>query len=164
MRLSLKLLVLLSALLIVNLFANAFLIYAESKSPVEANSSIKDIAADRAILSLPTSNEQVTAQEVPRGMVNGGAPPRQSAEDVKMTGASGSGWTPDMQIAGTAVDETNPSIADYINPITGAVTMYIAIQKWDTAGNRWYMGIYRSNNGGSSWYYWFYGQVRRIEA
>jgi hypothetical protein len=108
--------------------------------------------------SRPLPNEQVTSQEIPKGIVNGG-PPAQPAtgQDVSPQGTPTSGWKTDTTVAGTTNDEVNPTMATYINSVTGAVTMFVAAQKWDPISNRWYMNLYRSDNRGSSWYSWFYG-------
>jgi hypothetical protein len=150
MKKSSKLGILLSALLMMSLFAGAYFV---------SGTSASSIVADKRRSSSPLANEQVTSQEIPKGMVNGG-PPTQMAmnDDVSPQGASTSGWKPDIIVAGaTDRDEVNPSIASYINSATGAVTMYTAMQKWDPVGNRWYLNIQRSDNRGSSWYYWFSG-------
>jgi hypothetical protein len=156
MKLKSLMVIAIAVLLITSFCSTATSVSADSSSSANPNSIIQ--IAERTRSSDPSQTEQVTSQEIPKGMVNGG-PPTQTAinGDVSAQGTSNSGWKTDIKVAGTTNDEVNPSTATYINSVTGAVTMLIAAQKWDPIGNRWYMNIYRSDNRGSSWYSWFYG-------
>jgi hypothetical protein len=88
--------------------------------------------------------------------VVGGFVSMAEAQGPESLGAPGSGWKPDTVVAGEPNNDTvNPSIGNYINPTTKAVTMYVACQYWDKPGH-WILHIYRSDNKGASWYYWFW--------
>lgn len=71
-----------------------------------------------------------------------------------LAGAPGSGWKPDVKVAGLTGDEINPSMASYIDPSTGAVTLYVAVQRWLSDSMQWVIDIYRSDDQGASWYLW----------
>jgi hypothetical protein len=79
-----------------------------------------------------------------------------TTERPGILGAANSGWKPDIPVANNPnTTEINPSIGTYINPATGAVTMYVALQYFD--GVRYILQIYLSVNRGNSWSWWFSG-------
>lgn len=85
----------------------------------------------------------------------GGAAPVTEAQGPVAQGDVGSGWKKDYQLADNGNTTENPSTATFINSTTGAVTLYTAMQRWDTPGH-WILRIYRSDDGGNTWYWWFW--------
>jgi len=74
---------------------------------------------------------------------------------ISPQGSVGSGWKPDVPVAASsAVNEMDPSIASYIDPVSGAVTLYTAVQRWDTTWWQWVIDIYRSFDYGATWSLW----------
>jgi len=116
---------------------------------------LMSFVASVPIASATPSNNSVSTRPSPEGVVAERSAEKQvAAENIEVLGAPGSGWKPDIQVAGTSNDEVNPSMASYIDPNTGAVTLYVAVQVYiSTLGwNQIY--IYRSDNRGLSWYHW----------
>ncbi len=122
--------ILLSILLMVSAFTSVHLVFAEPYNSARASSS--------------GVRRGVFASEI-------------QAANLLLSGASGSGWKPDVQVAGSAQNEINPSIGSYVNPGTGAVTLYAAMQTWDPTNLRWILQIFVSSNRGATWGWWFSG-------
>lgn len=76
-----------------------------------------------------------------------------SLESITPKGAAGSGWKPDVIVAGTLKHEQEPSIATYINPKTGTVTLYAVARHYydDFVPPRWGIRLYKSTDQGASW-------------
>jgi len=68
-------------------------------------------------------------------------------------GEPGSGWKPDVVVAGTLTHEQEPSIATYIHPTTGAATLYAVARHYYSGfiPPRWGIRLYKSTNEGASW-------------
>jgi len=116
---------------------------------------IATIIASGALAStMPsTSGEKV---ETPSGGVatETVAPLEIETENPVVLGPAGSGWKPDVKVTGTSTTEVNPSMATYIDPTTGAVTLYVASQVWRSDYGQWVIYINRSFNRGDSWSLW----------
>ena len=126
--LSSKLGIILSALLLMSLFAGTFIVSGTSTSPMTAQKSLTNRVVD--------SN------------------PLQFTADNQVDGSAGSGWKPDVRIQGESWPtrpEANPSIATYINSTTGAVTLWTALQQKDPATSQWWVQVWRSDDLGTSW-------------
>ncbi|MGD0496462.1 MAG: hypothetical protein ABSB28_10590 [Candidatus Bathyarchaeia archaeon] len=151
MRESSKLGILLLALLVMSLFAGAYFVSGTSDS---------SMIADKARSNHPSPNEQVTVSDptaekpLTNIIVDSDAP--QFASDNDVAGSSGSGWKPDVNIVPgsiyTARDEVNPSIATYIDSSTGAVTLWAAMQSWDSYYSHWFLWVFASNDRGATWW------------
>jgi len=76
-------------------------------------------------------------------------------ENIEALGPAGSGWKPDVWVGGSpaAWDEVNPSMATYIDPVTGAVTLWVAMQAWMAyTYSHWVLWIWRSDDRGATWW------------
>jgi len=74
-------------------------------------------------------------------------------------GPSGSGWKPDVIVANHVDDEIDPSMGSYIDPVTGAVTLYVVYRRWHPStpyGARWEGWIARSTDRGATWGWWWH--------
>lgn len=87
--------------------------------------------------------------------VAGGSPPAPEAQGPVAQGVAGSGWKQDYRLTYIGNNSQAPSTATFINTTTGAVTLYTAVQEWNTPGH-WILRVYRSDDGGNSWYWWFW--------
>jgi len=67
----------------------------------------------------------------------------------------GSGWKLDVQVAGSTDDEANPSICTYIDSSSGAVSLFVALQKWDPVNLRWMLQVFGSDTYGATWNWWY---------
>jgi len=103
-------------------------------------------------------NSTRTIETAPGAILTGGAAPKQViTENPNALGPAGSGWKPDVQVAADGtVNEVNPSMGTYVNTGTGTVTLYVALQFWDSVNLRYILRIYRSDNRGDTWYWWFW--------
>lgn len=71
-------------------------------------------------------------------------------------GAAGSGWKPDTAVASGANTEFEPSMGSYVDPGTGAVTLYVAYARWVSAASRYEGALARSFNRGATWSLWWW--------
>jgi hypothetical protein len=70
-------------------------------------------------------------------------------------GGSGSGWKPDVSVATTTNTELDPSIGSYVNPGSGAVTLYAAYVWYNPDSSKYDGRIARSFNQGATWATWW---------
>jgi len=144
MKTSLKLTILLSALLLMTIVASVPVVFStpSNNSALVAESDARPNAAGLG-----------TGEKLLGSSFGGG--------DVE--GATGSGWKPDVKVAGDAVDEVNPSMASYIDRVTGAVTLWVAFQRWYSYPGSWGVRLYKSVDRGASWsYFWEWYSGRSV--
>ena len=128
MKVSSKLTLLLSALLLMSAFASVHMTFAE---PSEASTSAGKPNAE--LVAEPVWSE------TPQGV-------------------AGSGWKPDSLVATSDDAEINPSIGSYVDPVTGDVTLYVAYVWWNPSsswGAKWDGRVAISYNRGATWSPWW---------
>jgi hypothetical protein len=80
-------------------------------------------------------------------------------------GDAGSGWKSDMPVANSPDTEIHPSMGTYVDPGTGAVTLYAAYIRFDSSIPRYDGWLARSFNQGSlwsEWWHWWWSGVFNI--
>jgi len=114
------------------------------------------VVASVPLVSVASSNSSATVEIAPGLVVVQGSPSSKiGKEDLGMPGSSGSGWKPDVWVGGSpaAWDEVNPSMATYIDPVTGSVTLWVAMQAWSAyTYSHWFLWIWRSDDRGATWW------------
>ena len=110
------------------------------------------------LASAPSPSISVTTQASSQGVAAARFNPSETETgNPEPLGPAGSGWKADVQVSAETVNEVNPSIGTYIDSVTGAVTLYVAMQKWDATNSRWILRVSRSLNRGASWSWWYEG-------
>jgi len=77
---------------------------------------------------------------------------------INPKGGTGSGWKPDVPVGNSTDMEFDPSMGTYIDPGTGAVTLYVAYVAWHNRtpyGFRWEGRLARSFDRGATWSLWY---------
>ncbi len=103
-------------------------------SSTPASASISGLSLSAVYVNKPVSNPFTTTP-----------PP---------SGASGSGWRPDVAAAATTGPDLGPAIATYVNPSTGTTHLWVsAINASSTASpGGQLLNVFESTNGGVSWF------------